>query len=76
MANHGPLCKRIKSDKENILKSIMWKGQSIYDWCVSKVLQYMFKLMDQKIFTLKNCVYLNLCKYLLSASAMNDIIKV
>ena len=27
IANHGPLCKRIKSDKENILKSTMWKRQ-------------------------------------------------
>ena len=27
MANHGPFCKRIKNDKENILKLIMWKRQ-------------------------------------------------
>ena len=27
MANHGSLYKRIKHDKENILKSIMWKRQ-------------------------------------------------
>ena len=27
IANHGPFCKRIKNDKENILKSIMWKRQ-------------------------------------------------
>ena len=27
MANHGPLCKRHKKDKENILESIMWKRQ-------------------------------------------------
>ena len=27
MANHGPFCKRIKNDKENIPKSIMWKRQ-------------------------------------------------
>ena len=27
MANHGPFCKRIKHDKGNILKSIMWKRQ-------------------------------------------------
>ena len=27
LANHGPFCKRIKNDKENILKSIMWKRQ-------------------------------------------------
>ena len=26
-ANHGPFCKRIKNDNENILKSIMWKRQ-------------------------------------------------
>ena len=25
--NHGPFCRRIKNDKENILKSIMWKKQ-------------------------------------------------
>ena len=35
MANHGPLCKWIKSDKENILKSTMWKRQKIYNWCIS-----------------------------------------
>ena len=29
MANHGPLCKRIKNDKENLLNSIMWKRQKI-----------------------------------------------
>ena len=27
MSNDGPFCKRIKNDKENILKSIMWKRQ-------------------------------------------------
>ena len=27
MANHGPFCKRMKYDKENILKSIMLKRQ-------------------------------------------------
>ena len=27
MANHGPFCKRIKNDKENILKLTMWKRQ-------------------------------------------------
>ena len=27
MANHGPLRKRIKNDKENILKYTMWKRQ-------------------------------------------------
>ena len=27
MANYGPLCMGIKSDKENILKSTMWKRQ-------------------------------------------------
>ena len=27
MANHGPFCKRIKNDKENSLKLIMWKRQ-------------------------------------------------
>ena len=26
-ANHRPLCKRIKHDKENILESAMWKRQ-------------------------------------------------
>ena len=29
MENHGPFCKRIKNDKENILNSIMWKRQEI-----------------------------------------------
>ena len=27
MANHGSFCKRIKNNKESILKSIMWKRQ-------------------------------------------------
>ena len=27
IANHGPFCKRIKTDNENILKLIMWKRQ-------------------------------------------------
>ena len=27
MANYSPFCKRIKNDKENILKSIMWNRQ-------------------------------------------------
>ena len=40
MANHGPFCKRIKNDKENILKSIMWKRQRNIKWCVFKVPQY------------------------------------
>ena len=40
ITNHGPLCNRIKSDKENILKSTVCKRQRIYTWCVSKVLQY------------------------------------
>ena len=30
MANHGPLCKQIKSDKESILKSTVLKRQLIY----------------------------------------------
>ena len=47
MSNHGPLCKRIKNDKENILKSTTWKRQRIYNWCVSKVLQYSNLLLDQ-----------------------------
>ena len=29
MANNGPFCKRIKNDKENSLKSIVWKRQRI-----------------------------------------------
>ena len=27
MANHGPLCKQVKNDKRNILKSATWKSQ-------------------------------------------------
>ena len=27
LANHGPMCKRIKNDKENILLSTVWKRQ-------------------------------------------------
>ena len=27
LANHGPFCERIKNDKENIIKLIMWKRQ-------------------------------------------------
>ena len=27
MTYHGPFCKKIKNDNENILKSIMWKRQ-------------------------------------------------
>ena len=45
MANHGPLCERIKSDKKNILKSTIWKRQWNYNWFVSKVLQYINELI-------------------------------
>ena len=37
MANHGLFRKRIKHDKESILKSIMWKRQNV-EWCVLKSL--------------------------------------
>ena len=29
MANHGPFYQKIKNDKENILKLIMWKRQTM-----------------------------------------------
>ena len=46
MANHGPLCKRIKNDKENILKFNHVEQTVNIKWCVSKVPQYslQFKL--------------------------------
>ena len=46
MANHGPLRHQIKSDIENVPKSTMWKRQWIYNWWVSKVLQYICKVLS------------------------------
>ena len=38
IANHGPFCKRIKHDKENTLKSIMWKRQRMLNGAFLKSL--------------------------------------
>ena len=38
MANHCPFCKRINNDKENILKSIMWKRQRMQNGAFLKSL--------------------------------------
>ena len=45
MVNHGPLCKKIKNDNENISKSTMWKSETVnVEWCVSKVSWYIYSV--------------------------------
>ena len=59
MANHGPFCKRIKNDKENILKLTMWKRQRMQNGAFLKSLS-IYKLPKVMISNDKHIEHLSI----------------